>query len=209
MIVPPGTRGVVFGTRFDGDARSDSNARARLSADFGISTRWATIKQVHGSRAVYAPEPGFYGEADALVTDVVGLPMAVATADCVPVVLIGERTRAVAHAGWRGIAKGVVIEAMRLFERRGDTVTRVVIGPHIGPCCYEVGQDVVEAIGGFASTTRSGSLSVDLPEAVRSQVGDVDVVEMGICTLDNASMASYRQDGTLDRQVTVVWLPQD
>jgi purine-nucleoside/S-methyl-5'-thioadenosine phosphorylase / adenosine deaminase len=209
MIVPPGTPGVVFGTRFDGDGRSDADARALLSAEFGISTLWATIRQVHGSRAVYAPEPGFYGDADALVTDVAGLPMAVATADCVPVVLIGERTRAIAHAGWRGVANGVVVEAIDLIERRGDAVKRVVIGPHIGPCCYEVGKEVVEAIGGFASTTRGGAMSVDLALAVRSQVGDVDVVDIGICTLDDGSMASYRQDGTPDRQATVVWLPED
>ena len=209
MITPPGVPGVVFGTRADGDARSDEHARDVFSTRFGISRDWATIRQVHGTVIAVADAPGFYGEADGLTTDVVGLPLAIATADCVPVVLIAEQARAVVHAGWRGVAGGAVSEALGIMRRSGDVVTRAVIGPHIGPCCYEVGQEVVDAIGGYEARTRNGGVSVDLAAATRAQLEGVEVMDMGVCTFDDGSMASYREDRTPDRQVTVVWLPQD
>ena len=209
MITPPGLPGVVFGSRADGDARSDELARTTLSTEFGISSDWATIRQVHGSVVVSADAPGFYGEADGLMTETPGLPIAIATADCVPIVLISEDARAIVHAGWRGVAGGVVAEAIGAMERSGNVVESAVIGPYIGPCCYEVGQEVIDAVGGFASSTRDGGLSLDLGLAVAAQLGSIGVVDLGICTFDDASMASYRQDRTADRQVTVAWLPRD
>ncbi len=208
MILPPGIGGVVFGTRALGDGRRDEAARSAISAELGISQDWATIDQVHGTRVVQASEAGLYGEADALVTAAIGLPIAIATADCVPVVLLGEVTRAVAHAGWRGVARGVVPATIDRMHALGDTPTVAILGPHIGSCCYEVGPEVIEAVGGFPSQTRSGTLSVELSGAIRSQLGDVDVIDIGCCTHDDPSMASYREDGTSERQVTIVWIPQ-
>jgi hypothetical protein len=209
MIEPPGAPGVVFGARADGDARSDGQAREALSTRFGISRNWATIRQVHGAVVATADGPGFYGEADALVTNTRGLPIAIATADCVPVVLVSRRARAVVHTGWRGVAGGAVPAAMQEMERSGDTVVQAIIGPHIGPCCYEVGREVVDAIGGFEARTRSGGVSVDLAAAVSAQMGGIEIVDIGLCTFEDENMASYRQDGTPDRQVTVAWIPQD
>jgi YfiH family protein len=209
MIIPPGVPGVVFGSRADGDARSDERARDTFSRAVGIPSDWATIRQVHGSVVACADAPGFYGDADGLMTEVLNLPLAIATADCVPVVLISDRARAIVHAGWRGVAAGVIPEAVAAMQRSGNLVDRAVIGPHIGPCCYEVGHEVIEAVGGFAGTTRDGGTSLDLAKAVRSQMRGVDIVDMGICTFDDDSMASYRQNGTADRQVSVAWLPTD
>lgn len=209
MILPPGVRGVVFGTRALGDGRSNTAMRTALSTDLGITGRWATIKQVHGNRVVQVSEPGFHGEADALVTSAIGLPIVIATADCVPVVLIGRRTRGVAHAGWRGVAAGVVPATVERMHSLGDTPSVAILGPHIGPCCYEVGTDVIDALGGFAAQTRSGTPSVDLAAAIRSQLGGIEVRDVGRCTHDDPALASYRKDGTSERQVTVVWIPQD
>ena len=209
MITPPGVPGVVFGARGDGDARSDGQAREALSTRFGISRNWATIRQVHGAVVVCADGPGFHGEADALVTTTRGLPIAIATADCVPVILVSHEARAVVHAGWRGVAGGAVPAAIQELERSGDTVVQAVIGPHIGPCCYEVGREVVEAIGGFEARTRSGRMSVNLAAAVSAQMGELEIVDIGVCTFEDENMASFRQDATPDRQVTVAWIPQD
>lgn len=208
MIRPPGIGGVVFGTKSLGDGRSDAAARSAISAECGISSDWATINQVHGTRVVTASGPGFYGEADALVTSTIGLPIVIATADCVPVVLIGRHTRAVAHAGWRGVAGGVVGATVDRMRSVGDGPNVAVLGPHIGPCCYEVGSDVIDEIGGFGARARSGAQSVDLAAAIRSQLADVDVESVERCTHDEASLASYREDGTSERQVTIVWIPQ-
>ncbi len=209
MILPPGVGGVVFGTRALGDGRSDPIVRSSVSAELGISKDWATISQVHGSRVVTVSGPGFYGEADALVTTSIGLPIAIATADCVPVVLLGKATRAVAHAGWRGVARGVVPAAVECMQALGDEPTTAILGPHIGACCYEVGREVIEEVGGFAARTRWGASSVDLGAAIRSQLPGVEVVDIGRCTHDDPSMASYREDGTRERQVTIVWIPRD
>jgi YfiH family protein len=202
-------RGVVFGTRALGDGRTDVGRRATISSALGISPEWATVTQVHGTRVVFASEPGHHGEADALVTATPELPVAIATADCVPVVLVGDQSRAVAHAGWRGVAGGVVPETVKMMRAHGDAPVVALLGPHIGPCCYEVGREVVDAIGGYASVTRSGSLSVDLAAAIRSQLEGVEAIDTGRCTHDDTAMASYREDGTSERQVTIVWIPQD
>jgi len=209
MITPPGVPGVVFAARADGDARSNEHARDALSTSLGISRDWATIRQVHGSVIVSADVPGFYGDADGLMTHSAGLPIAIATADCVPIVLIARDARAVVHAGWRGVAAGVVAEAIGAMDSSGNPVELAVIGPHIGPCCYEVGQEVIDEVGGFAATTRWGGVSLDLALAVRGQMVGIDIIDVDICTFDDGSMASYRQDRTSDRQVTVAWLPTD
>lgn len=120
-------------------------------------TSW--LRQVHSDRILDA-RPGCSGEGDALLTRRSGLAVAIATADCVPVVLAGPRAVAVVHAGWRGIAAGIVPAAvMRLAEH--GAVEAAWIGPAIGPCCYEVGEDVadrVEAAAGPAARVagRSG-----------------------------------------------------
>ncbi|MCL1599289.1 MAG: polyphenol oxidase family protein [Actinomycetia bacterium] len=209
MILPPGVGGVVFGTRTLGDGRSDPTARSSVSVELGISKDWATVKQVHGTGVVAVSEPGFYGEADALVTTMIGLPIVIATADCVPVVLLGSTTRAVAHAGWRGVAGGVVPATVDRMQALGDQPTVAILGPHIGSCCYEVGREVIEEVGGFAARTRSGTPSVDLAAAIRCQLPGVEVLDIGRCTHDDPSMASYREDGTSERQVTIVWIPRD
>jgi len=209
MIIPPGIGGVAFGTRNHRDGRDIRDVRIALSSELGISASWATIHQVHGGRTVGVTQPGHHGVADGLVTQSVGLPIVVATADCVPVVLIGERTRALAHAGWRGIASGVVAGAVETMRAWDDTPTYALLGPHICALCYEVGTEVNDAIGGFASTTRWESNGADLAGAICGQLDGIRVVDSAICTYEDVTMASYRKDGTPDRQVTVVWIPAD
>jgi purine-nucleoside/S-methyl-5'-thioadenosine phosphorylase / adenosine deaminase len=208
MIRVRGFPGVAFGEARDGDPRSDPEAGRRFSEALGIQEAWALIDQVHGSDVVVATGPGRLGEADGIMTSVPLLPIAVATADCVPVVLSGRRSVAIVHAGWRGVAAGVVLEASKRMGDRGDSVRAGVIGPHIGPCCYEVGTEVVESIGGFAGSTRSGALSVDLGHAVRAQLPGVDVTALGRCTMHDNAFHSHRENATPHRQVTVTWIPQ-
>lgn len=134
----------------------------------------ARVRQVHGAavRVVRAgdldkPIP----DADASMTNVPGLAVAVVAADCVPVLLADPRTGAVAavHAGWRGTAANVVgaaVTAMtREFGVRSQTLV-AAIGPSIGACCYEVGEELLAAF------TEAGHTSVDLAEwFARDQAG--------------------------------------
>jgi len=209
MITPPGIRGVAFGTRNHRDGRTFRDARVSVSSELRIASGWATIHQVHGNRTVVATEPVHYGDADGLVTQRAGLPIVIATADCVPVVLIGERTRALTHAGWRGIASGIVRGAVKTMSALDDPPNRAILGPHICGSCYEVGSEVNDAIGGFASVTRAGNNGADLAEAIRYQLDGVPVEDDAVCTYEDTTMASYRENGTPDRQVTVVWIPAD
>ena len=89
MIRSEAIPGVAFGTDEDGDARSDRSARQRISAELGISEEWATISQVHGPKVAVAVRAGHLGEADGILTDRRQLPLVVATADCLPVVIAG------------------------------------------------------------------------------------------------------------------------
>jgi YfiH family protein len=173
-----------------------------------IPESWAFVDQIHGSDIVVATGPGHLGEADGIMTSVPMLPIVIATADCVPVVLTGHQTVAVVHAGWRGIAAGVVGEAHTMMGEAGDPVIAAVIGPHIASCCYEVGSEVVDAIGGFAASTTSGGLSVDLAGAVGAQLPGVDVTVLDECTMHDGRFHSHRENATPHRQVTVTWIPQ-
>ena len=101
MIRPPGFAGAAFGTTASGDLRADTARRVMVSEELGISPDWAFVHQVHGATVAVATEPGNLGDADAIVSSSLGLPIAVATADCVAVIIEARDAVAVVHAGWR------------------------------------------------------------------------------------------------------------
>ncbi len=208
MIQPLGFPGIAFGQMSDGDLGGDSEARRRTSRILGIPDAWAVVDQVHGSVVVHATLPGNLGSADGIITETPMLPIAIATADCVPVVIVGTRSKAIVHAGWRGVAAGIVARAVRVMGDGGDHPRGAVIGPHIGPCCYEVGSEVVDAIGGHSGRTRDGSLSADLGAAIRVQLNGLDVEFEEMCTMHDTRFHSYRRDATTQRQIAVAWIPQ-
>lgn len=209
MIRPPGLRGAAFGEAADGDARRDPRARAAISSYLGISREWAYVNQVHGSEVLEATAPGFLGEADAVFSAAPGLPMTVATADCVPVIVEGPRVAAVIHAGWRGLLGGVIAAALAEMADRGLEVERAAIGPAIGPCCYEVGPEVAALFPDFTATSVAGGTSVDLGSIAESQLEGKLVWRSDSCTSCGDGLHSVRRDATMQRQVAVAWLPQD
>lgn len=161
------------------------------------------MHQVHGGSVLQVSRPGPAGEADALLTDEPGLPLAVRTADCVPIVIHADTAVAVVHAGWRGLAAGVVTNAMAALSEHHPR--RAAIGPSIGPCCYEVGPEVIEALGA-PDTTTWGTVSVDLWSAAERQLPNMEVWRADLCTSCETSFHSYRASGTALRQTTVAWL---
>lgn len=207
MIRPPTFRGAAFGAAADGDARTSAAARSSLANALGIPEAWAWLDQVHGGEVLQADVPGLSGPADALFTTVPGLPIMVATADCVPIILESPDAVAVVHAGWRGVVAGVVSAALAVMIEKGHPAERAAIGPAIGPCCYEVGEDVAGRLPDFRSTTRTGSASVDLPKAVAAQLPGLAVWQSHICTHHELGFHSYRRNGTAARQVAVAWIP--
>ncbi len=177
------SRGAAAG--FAGDARDadggiDEEFVARLCATVGFPYgRLATCRQVHGTRIcrVEAAERRVYEKCDGLATDFPDAPVAVFAADCVPVVIYAPRPGAFAlvHAGWRGTIAKIVAGAVRLLQACWDAAPaelNLFLGPAVGPCCYEVGADVVGAAeGAFGAKAgqvllnKNGSRRLDLHRA--------------------------------------------
>jgi YfiH family protein len=172
-----------------------------------------TLAQRHGTEVVRAEEVDSRAPADALITDLAGLLLGVQSADCVPILLYDPRHRAVGaiHAGWRGTAARIAstaVEAMGAsYDSRPEDLW-AVIGPAIGPCCYEVGPEVQEAIervapgaGMAIGTGPSGRPSVNLWRANRILLDDAGIrsdhiLLVNLCTRCHADLfPSHRRDG--------------
>lgn len=143
------------------------------------------------------------GRCDALVTGFTGVGLVIQTADCVPVLLAGDRAIGAVHAGWRGAAAGVVgaaVEAFLPLAGRRESA-RAWLGPSIGACCYEVGPEVASRFaGGFSRASNDGKSLLDLPAVVRGQLEEAGIPRAqvsvhGGCTMCGGErFASFRRD---------------
>lgn len=206
MIRPPNRAGVVFSDAGDGDLRGAPSRRAFFSSVLGIPAEWATVKQVHGSVIERARSPGLIGEADGIWTTKANLPVAVFTADCLGVVLAAEGAKGVAHAGWRGAAQDVVGALFEEMAAAGFRPTSAAIGPGIGPCCFEVGDEVSARFPDSQSSTTWGTQSVDLARHITAGLGIDDVWSAGLCTMHDPGWFSHRRDHTKSRMAAVAWI---
>jgi YfiH family protein len=200
--------------------------------------RLVSIRQVHG-RAIRVIERGRLDpdslrqpyEADAIVSSEPGLALVVQVADCVPILLADRRAgvAAAVHAGWRGTAAGIAGEAMLAMTMLGATPSDVVaaIGPSNGPCCYEVGDELIAAFldagraGGdverwFSRVPLNGrtSLRLDVALANRDQLAATGMPAgqihlSGLCTQTHrAVFDSYRAEGAAaGRMAAVIRVP--
>jgi hypothetical protein len=205
-MIPP-RAGVASSLAAAGDLRNDHAARGRFSAELGIPSAWATVRQVHGSHVVEATGAGDLGEADAIFTLRPLLPIAVFTADCAGVVLGADNGVGIAHAGWRGVVAGVVPALIAAMMDAGVVPRWAAIGPFINPCCFEVGTDVAALFEGNVATTSWGTVSVDLGRTLRGQLEGLETWQSGLCTFHDRSLFSHRRDATPARMAAVAWLP--
>jgi hypothetical protein len=179
------------------------------------------VQQVHGSELARAPDLAAGTRADALFTSQPGCALAIQTADCVPLLLALRDGSAVAavHAGWRGSAARIALRSVErlcavLSVRPGDW--RAAIGPHIGPCCYEVDEPVRSAIAqpdAFMPAARAGHFMLDLERVTRAQleragVAPGDISRVGGCThCDPRRYPSFRRDGSAERMFHFIRRP--
>ena len=173
---------------------------ARLAPVPALYANLATLRQVHSATCVPAAGlSGELGEGDALLENVPGSVVAVKTADCLPILLVDERRRAVAavHAGWRGTVAGIAqhaVEAMRAQFGSLAADLHAAIGPGIGPCCYQVGPEVAARFG------LQGRARVDLAGANHRQLIDAGVTPERIYASNLCTMCrpdefhSFRRD---------------
>jgi polyphenol oxidase len=187
--------------------------RARFLAAIG-APGWPIIKlkQIHSGIVVDVDDTSAAGEAvagDAAVTALRGVVLAVQTADCVPVLVADAERRAVAaiHAGWRGTAAGIVkIAVIRVVEKFhiDPKSLYAVIGPQIGVCCYEVGDDVVQAITDPLAIERREEwpkphlnlASANRRQLVEAGIPQTQIETSSLCTKCREDLFhSYRRDG--------------
>lgn len=197
---PHGFTGVAHGDLRPGAAGAEEVRRSLLRALGGA--RLVTVCQVHGATVLDAARAGPAVEADALVSTDPELLLAVRVADCVPVLLAAPGGVAAVHAGWRGTAQDIV--RLALAELRARTgappeAVRAAIGPAIGGECYEVGVEVVEAVGRVApgADWLGPGRHVDLRRANAAILAaeGVTVEIVGPCTRCDAGLWSHRGDG--------------
>jgi hypothetical protein len=197
----------------DEPARVAAN-RARLADAFGVpADHLVLMSQVHGTAVAVLDGPVTGGpppEADALVTAAPGVALVVLVADCAPVLLADPTSGvvAVAHAGRRGMAGGIVaatLDAMRHLGAQPGT-TAALVGPAICGQCYEVPsalQDEVAAIEPASrSTTRSGTAALDIRAGVVAQLAAAGVASIEVdpaCTAESEHLYSRRRDGVTGR----------
>jgi YfiH family protein len=180
----------------------DSNQEALVvpSDDRGLSTTDGL--RPHETAVADALEP--VGTADAMVASVPGLGLGILVADCVPVILADAVSRVVAvvHAGRRGVESDVVGNAVRAMNphQLARPSIKAAIGPSVCGRCYEVPQEMQDAVAAVVpearSTTRDGTPGLDLPAAVRAQLlsaGVTDVVHVNRCTMEDDSFFSHRR----------------
>jgi hypothetical protein len=170
--------------------------RAIACESLGLDVRrLAFNRQVH-SPTVHRAQPGKRGEpGDGLWTDEPGVPMLAMSADCLPIAIArieGERALAVLHAGWRGLSEGVVAAGVGVL---GDGAKAAIVGPAIGPCCYEVGGDVSSLFDDDLTRDRKLNLWEAAERALR-RAGVESVERVDLCTRDHPELFfSHRRSG--------------
>jgi polyphenol oxidase len=202
----------------DDPACVESN-RAGFATAAGLvePARWVWMRQVHGATVHVAHEPtgAAVPEADAAVTRVRGLPLAVVTADCAPIALACDDAVGVVHAGHRGLELGVIEVAVASLREIGKGPVRAYLGPCIHPARYEFGAaDLARLVARLGpeveGRTADGRPALDIPAAVGRalRAGAVETFDAaGVCTAASDAYFSYRRDGVTGRQATIVVLP--
>ena len=185
-----------LGRLTEDDAERVEENRRRLCAEIGADAERLTLNRQRHSATVHRAHPGRRGEpGDGLWTDEPGVPMLKLTADCVPIAIArvgGEPALTLLHAGWRGLAEGIVASGVRAL---GPGRLAAAVGPAIGPCCYEVGPEVA---GRFdADLTRGGRLDLwDAAERALRAAGVDEVERVDLCTACHPELFfSHRRDG--------------
>ncbi|UST68522.1 peptidoglycan editing factor PgeF [Pseudomonas moraviensis] len=204
-----------LGDHVDDRPEAVAENRRRLTDHFSIQPAW--LQQVHGITVVHA-DPGIVATADASWTATPGIACAAMTADCLPALFCdraGTRVAA-AHAGWRGLAAGVLEATLDSLDVPADEVL-VWLGPAIGPNAFEVGPEVrevfinqlPEAAEAFVPSNNAGKFMADIYLLARLRLAERGVTAVyggGFCTVTDPRFFSYRRASRTGRFASLVWL---
>jgi polyphenol oxidase len=193
----------------------------RLLVQALLPARPAWLSQIHGTAVVDAAGATDTPKADASVATRRDLVCAIQTADCLPVLFCDAAGRVVgaAHAGWRGLAGGVLQNTITAMRNAGADEILAWLGPAIGPQRFEVGEDVLNAFAAVDVKTgaafepvagRPGKYLADIYRLARVMLAKVDVQRVyggGLCTMtDDRRFYSYRRDKVTGRMASLIWI---
>lgn len=197
---------------------AENRNRLRMLSGSHLSYQW--LEQIHGVKVHRATSLISPPRADSLVTNKTDLACCVLTADCLPVFLAAKNGSevAIAHAGWRGLAAGVVEATVAEMETPAHDL-QAYLGPAIGPCHFEVGSDVAQAFSSgngdsafescFKATANSGKYLANLAElaAIRLERLGIGVSRSELCTVcETESLYSYRRTPVTGRMANVIFI---
>ena len=206
-----------LGDHVGDDARAVAENRRHLKVEARLPAEPSWLAQVHGVAVADLDRPARLGPADAALARGPGKVCAILTADCLPIVLAtqsGDKVAA-AHAGWRGLAAGVIEATVKALETHGRDLV-AWLGPAIGARHFEVGTEVREAFlkadpaaaAAFEPNAR-GRFLADLPQLARRRLENLGVSRIyggGECTFAQAERYySHRREGITGRQATLIW----
>jgi YfiH family protein len=204
-VSQPPYQSLNLGILTDDDQDHVSENRRRLAERAGVEQLvWG--RQVHGTDLLEWDGPSAeHPDADGHLTTATGLGLLVIVADCRPIALRAPGRAAMLHCGWRGLAGGILESAVARF----DEPPAAAIGPGIGPCCYEVGDEVLGAFADLDGVARGRML--DLRAVARRKleaVGVSRIEDVDMCTSCRADLFfSHRRDnGVTGRQGGIAWL---
>lgn len=213
-----GGGGLNLGTHVGDDPALVAANRARLRRLLPQEPAW--LSQVHSPDVVDAAEVSAKTQADASFSTKPGTVCVMMTADCLPVLFSDREGKIVgaAHAGWRGLAEGVLENTVTAMQARGAKDVLAWMGPAIGPEQFEVGAEVREAFmaknpdaeAAFrAYEGRPGKYLADIYLLARQRLqraGVTDITGGGLCTVTDPRFYSYRRDKTTGRMASLIWL---
>jgi polyphenol oxidase len=204
-----------LGAFLNDDAQAVKANRSILRRHLPAEPKW--LRQVHGTKVVEADNLQSLTEADASVATKVNTVCAIATADCIPLLLCNEAGTVVAaaHAGWRGLCAGVIENTLQAMKSQPAELL-AYLGPAIGPANFEVGREVREAFlrvdaqaeQAFSEKT-NGKFMADIYALARQRLGKAGVQQMyggEFCTVDDARFFSHRRDKETGRMASLIWL---
>lgn len=200
---------IVFVGR--GPHRSRQQAYQELTESPRPRLTWP--RQVHSATVLGVNSGGCCGEGDALMSQRNDLALSVATADCLPIVLAGTQSISTIHAGWRGLAQDIIGEVIARLSEPADQL-RAWIGPAIGVCCYEVGEDVADQVAKSSGDTVR-KLTAKKPHLDLIAAAEIQLYRRGLRKIDSLRICtrchpewlwSYRREGeNAGRNWTFAW----
>ncbi|MGR5059768.1 peptidoglycan editing factor PgeF [Vibrio rotiferianus] len=210
-------QGLNLGAHVGDDPSIVEKNRAWLAQQADMPSAPIWLNQTHSTVVAQVSAPTTQVlEADGVFTSASNVVCSAMTADCLPVLLTNTQGTQVAavHAGWRGLANGIVENALELFS--GEVMAW--LGPAIGPQAFEVGEDVLQAFVDFDSQAHQaftprdveGKWLADMSKLATlrlNKLGITQVFDSGLCTFqDKEDFYSYRRDGVTGRQATFIWI---